>query len=164
MKIETKYITPFLESVENLFITMMGISVKPEKISLANKPVFLDDDITVLMALSSNVQTTVMTLTFGRSAAAKVVSKLLEEEILPNNLDVITDGLGEIANMIGGGAKAKFSGDGPPVDLSLPQIILGAKDKILFSTSKAQWIDIPFVSSIGKFSIRITTNKNGAEK
>ena len=66
-----------------------------------------------------------------------------------------TDTIAEIVNIVAGGAKAKLSGDGPPMELSLPSVVRGTKVDIDFP-SKSVWLEVSFESSLGPFYVRIT--------
>jgi chemotaxis protein CheX len=69
--------------------------------------------------------------------------------------ETVTDGVGEIVNIVAGSAKSKFTGDGPPIDLSLPNVIRG-NDYTVEYPSKAVWLEVPFQSELGPFNMRVT--------
>ena len=67
------------------------------------------------------------------------------------------DAISEIVNIIAGGAKAKFSasqGIGT-IDLSLPTVITGAHYGVEHPSHSTE-IEVPFLSELGGFSLRIT--------
>ena len=67
----------------------------------------------------------------------------------------VTDGVGEIVNIVAGSAKSKFTGDGSPIDLSLPNVIRGDNYTIEYP-SQAVWLEVPFESELGPFNLRVT--------
>jgi chemotaxis protein CheX len=85
-----------------------------------------------------------------------MVSRLLGVEM--DSLDAtISDALGEMVNIVAGGAKAKFSNEngGPPIDLSLPNVIQGSNYCVDYP-SHTTWLDVPFSSELGAFNLRVT--------
>ncbi|MFP4458839.1 MAG: chemotaxis protein CheX [Candidatus Zixiibacteriota bacterium] len=148
-----EYINPFIESVFNVFDTMLGAEVnrgKPDVTDGNGNP----RDLTALIGLSGTVKGTVA-LAFPVKTALNIVSRLLGMDIDTVD-DTITDGLGEIVNMVAGGAKAKFSElKGPPINLSLPTIVRGSSYVVDYPTG-SMWLELPFESEIGNFYLRVT--------
>ena len=151
MKVE--YINPFIESVFNLFSTMLDAKVsrgKPDITSGDTNP----RDLTALIGLSGTVKGTVA-LTFPTKTALNIVGRLLGMDITIVD-DTIIDGLGELVNIITGSAKAQLSDlNCPPINLSLPTIVRGTNYAVSYP-SGSTWIELPFESELGDFNLRIT--------
>ncbi len=152
-KMKVEYINPFIESLHNLFDTMLGCPVDRGNPNLTRKD-GNPRDITALIGLSGNVKGTVA-LAFPALTALAMVSKLLGMEIKTVD-ETVTDGLGEIVNMVAGGAKAKLSElEEPPIDLSLPTIVRGSSYTVNYP-SGSTWLELPFKSDLGEFNLRVT--------
>lgn len=151
MKIE--YVKPFIESVETLFSTMLSSKVEKGNIGVSKekKSPF---EITALIGLSGEARGTVE-LSFPETTALAMVSKMLM--IDSKELDATTiDGVGEIVNIVAGSAKSKFvRGEGKPIDLSLPNVIVGDDYSVEYP-SGTTWIEVPFKSDLGAFNLRVT--------
>ena len=150
---KAEYINPFIESVCNLYNTMLDANVsrgKPDVTDGNGNP----RDITALIGLSGTVKGTVA-LAFPVKTALNLVSRLLGMEIHAVD-ETVTDGLGELVNMVAGGAKAKFSElEGPPINLSLPTIVRGSNYIVNYPTG-SMWLELPFESDLGNFYLRVT--------
>lgn len=150
---KAEYINPFIDSVHNLFETMLAASVSrgtPDVTDGNGNP----RDITALIGLSGTVKGTVA-LAFPVKTALNLVSRLLGMNIDTVD-DTVTDGLGELVNMVAGGAKAKFSElKGPPINLSLPTIVRGSSYTVNYPTG-SMWLELPFESDLGVFYLRVT--------
>ncbi len=152
MKVE--YINPFIESVYDLFSTMLGCQAKRGDIALA-KPGGALQEITALIGLSGRARGTVA-LSFPEPTALAMVGRLLGVEM--DTVDeTIADALGEMVNIVAGGAKAKLANEngGSPIDLSLPNVIQGSNYCVDYP-SHTTWLDVPFSSELGSFSLRVT--------
>ncbi len=150
MKIE--YINPFIDSVHKLFSAMLGSKVEQGQIGVA-KGKSVPFELTALIGLSGMARGTVA-LSFPGETAVAMVGKMLGIEV--STLDeTITDGVGEIVNIVAGSAKSKFTGDGSPIDLSLPNVIRGDNYTIEYP-SQAVWLEVPFESELGPFNLRVT--------
>ena len=159
--VEVSHIKPFLESVESLYDTMLDSKIKAGKVSYFKSSDFRQDDLTMVISIAGEIKTTTMAITFPKPTAISLVGALLGMPVEEDDSGTIVDGLGEVSNIVGGGAKAKFQQEGVPMDLSLPHFLRGPQDEILKFTSNTQWIDIPFQSDLGNFSMRVCTYKNG---
>ena len=67
------------------------------------------------------------------------------------------DGVAELVNIVAGSAKAKFSnGNGSDIiSLGLPTVVHGGSDIVEYP-SQSTWLDVPFASELGPFSLRVT--------
>jgi len=151
MKIE--YINPFIESIHNLFATMLKSKVEQGEIGVARTD-STPYEITALIGLSGLARGTVA-LSFPSETAIAMVGRLLGVESSEMD-ETVTDGVGEIVNIVAGSAKSKFkTKDGSPIDLSLPNVVRGRDYKIEYP-SQAVWLEVPFISELGDFNLRVT--------
>ena len=152
MKVE--YINPFIESVVEVFSTMLGAAVKRGDVGVTQNGAGNPRDIMALIGLSGTARGTVA-LSFPAATATALVGKLLGTETDTID-DTVCDGVAEIVNMVAGSAKAKLSVDGgTPIDLSLPTVIKGSNFEVEYPT-KSVWLEVNFESDLGGFNLRVT--------
>lgn len=152
-KLKAEYVNPFLESVYHFFSTMMGCRARRGMPGLSDgskRP----REVMALIGLSGPVRGTVA-LSFPVETALAIASKLLMTEIREFD-ETVADAVSEIVNIVAGGAKAKISEQvGSTLDLTLPTIIRGEEYRV-FSPSRALWLEVPFSSELGAFTLRVT--------
>jgi len=151
MRVE--YINPFIESVSELFATMLSSKAKRGDVTLTNKG-RETMSLVAIIGLSGPARGTVA-LSFPVDTVFRVVGRLLGDEPTEVTEDV-TDTVAEMANIIAGGAKARLiNSDTPAIDLGLPTVGAGADYQVMHP-SQAAWLEIPFTSDLGDFVLRVT--------
>jgi chemotaxis protein CheX len=151
MKLE--HINPFIASVEKLFSTMLSSKARHGTIGMADG-VGGRYQLTSLIGLSGKARGTV-SLSFPNETAIEAAKRLVMADSTEVDKTVI-DTVAEMANIVAGGAKAKFvKGDEEPIELSLPYVIRGNNFKVIYP-SDSVWLEIPFESDLGPFSMRLT--------
>jgi chemotaxis protein CheX len=68
--------------------------------------------------------------------------------------DTVTDMVGELTNMVTGGAKKLLSEKGYRFDMAIPVVISG-KDHIVLHKSKSPIVMIPFTTEVGDFFVEL---------
>ncbi|MCH8042835.1 MAG: chemotaxis protein CheX [Planctomycetes bacterium] len=147
MRVE--YINPFITATTNVFETMVNCKLTRGEIRV------LSDEspchpISGIIGLSGKAVGTVV-LSLSKELALKAASALLMTEVTEINDDVV-DAVGELANMVAGGAKAKL--DEYELSISLPSVITGAGHEVRFP-SKVTPICVPFESEWGSLTIEV---------
>jgi chemotaxis protein CheX len=84
-----------------------------------------------------------------KDLAAEITTRLLGEDVGEREED-IRDAVAEIVNMIAGGIKAAFSGEGKLLELSVPTTVTGSAYSVR-SAWNASHIIIPFRAGGGRF-------------
>ena len=153
MSMNVEHINPFIESVHELFETMLGINVSRGNIGVStgsNNP----REIMALIGLSGPARGAV-SISFPASTALRLVEQLLGVETRVID-DTVSDGVAEVVNIIAGSAKAKFVTDGgTPIELSLPTVFRGSDFRVDYPTQSV-WLEVPFNTDLGPFSMRVT--------
>jgi chemotaxis protein CheX len=149
MKVE--FINPFLSATKNVLETMCQTTVK------ANKPILKEDTrsygaITGIIGMASETITGCMILSFSESCILRVVANMLYEEPKSKIDDEIVDAVGELTNMICGGAKAQLAKLNHKFDLATPTMVTGKGIEIAYHTD-APTIVIPFNTDYGDFVV-----------
>jgi chemotaxis protein CheX len=153
--VDVSYINPFIEAVDSVFTTML--ETKPArdglKVSDGGGNEVL---VTALVGLTGKVSG-VVALRFPPATALVLAGRMLGSEQTEINEEV-TDAISEMANMVAGSAKARFNHD-PPLQLGLPTVVEGAGYKLRYP-SKSAWLQVPFNSDAGRFTMEVTYNSN----
>jgi chemotaxis protein CheX len=144
------YINPFISSTIDTFKTMLHADITPGKPRLKEDalPTF---DVSGVIGLSGDALGAIV-LSFPKLAALKIVSALLGMPIKVIGPE-LTDGIGELANIISGYAKkglAEYH-----LSISLPNVIVGKNHTISAPTGVATVV-VPFNSSFGEFVLEIS--------
>ena len=153
---DASYINPFIESVGSVFETMLGMHPKRNAIKVGHAPSG-GERMTSLIGITGEVHGCVA-LSFPHKTALTLSSRLLGSELADINDEVI-DAISELVNMVAGSAKAKFDMD-PPLQLGLPTVVEGSGYRVKYP-SKSVWIEVPFSSDAGDFSMEVTYCPNG---
>lgn len=150
---QVEYINPFIESVYELFGTMLNAKVQRGTVGVS-KGGSNPRDIMALIGLSGAARGMVA-LAFPVDTALKMASRLMDSELRVMD-DTVSDAIAEVVNIVAGSAKARLNnGDGPAIDLSLPSIVRGNNFSVEYP-SKSMWLDVSFDSDLGEFTMRVT--------
>lgn len=158
MKVE--YINPFIESVHELFSTMFECEATRGDVGVCRE-VPPSRDIVAIITLSGPARG-IVALSFPVKTALAMVGRMLGTEMHIID-DAVWDGLAELVNIVAGGAKAKFvRGEGRPIQLSLPTVVRGHSYAVDHPSNSA-WLEVPFESDLGPFSLRVTFEPDGED-
>lgn len=150
---KAEYINPFLRSTRDLFTTMLRAEIQRADISVGKDNV-RTNGIIALISFTGSVRG-MIALVFPTDTAVAVANRLLGDGAPVTDGDV-ADTMAEMANMVGGGAKADFSAaDGVPVVLGLPTVMRGSDARVDYPAG-ALWVDVFFQSALGPFSLHVT--------
>jgi len=151
--INVEFINPFLESLLNVLSTMAqteathaGPQIK--KSSLAK------GDVTGIIGMVGNKVKGSLSITFTKPVALDITNKMLGENISVID-DTVTDLVGEITNMVTGGAKRILGDSGHDFDMATPTVIAG-KDHEIHHQCEGRIIQIPFKSDSGAFFVEVS--------
>ena len=150
MTVDVNFINPFIEATVNVLQTMAGIEPKAGKPFL-KKGKQSTGDVTGLIGLVGGGKKGSFAVSFEENCIKKIVSNLLGEEVTKMDGDVL-DAVGEVTNMISGGARAKLSEIGIDLDMAIPTIISG-KGHELTQITEYPVIVVPFETEAGSFFV-----------
>ena len=148
---KAELINPFLNAAKNVLETMAQIKVTPQKPHL-KKGTSSYGEVTGIIGMSADDIAGVMILSFSEKCILQVVAKMLMEDPKAKIDDEVVDAVGELTNMICGGAKAQLSKLEHKFDLATPSMAVG-KDVEITCYSKAPTIVIPFETEEGPFVV-----------
>lgn len=146
------FINPFLSSILNVLTTMATMEARPGKPAIKRNEVALGD-VTGLIGMAGEQTKGTLAITFTEPVILEITRRMLGEEQKSIN-DTVTDMVGEITNMVTGGAKRLLSEKGYRFDMAIPTVVAG-KNHAITHKSKAPIIIIPFSTDAGDFFIEV---------
>jgi len=151
------YVNPFITSTSEVFKTMVGI--EPERGELYVKSdEKLPYDISGVIGLAGQASGFVV-ISMSEKLAFKVLESFLGEKKTEMDDDVM-DAIGEILNMIAGGAKQIFSKNGIRFKISIPNVIVG-KNHVVGRQKNVQCLGMRFLVGDDSFVIEVSLNEGG---
>ncbi len=146
---ESQFIIPFVQSVKNVLGTMLKTTVifgKP-RVKDAGQPVH---GVSAIISYTGGVSGSVV-LSLPSIVARELVKRFTGMDIGSDNPD-FADAVGELTNMIAGGAKAAFNRD--DVAIGCPSVIVGA-DHQIYQRKDHPIIIIPCQCDAGTFDTEV---------
>ena len=148
---KAELINPFLSSTKNVIETMAQTKVDPKQPKLkGDKATY--GEITGIIGMVSDTISGCMVVSFSESCILKIVANMLMEEPKKKIDSEIVDAVGELTNMICGGAKAQLSKLNHKFELATPTMVVGKGVDISYY-SDAPTIVIPFTTANGNFVV-----------
>lgn len=148
-----EFINPFLSSLMNVLETMAMTKLKPGKPSVKKEQVSRGD-VSGIIGMASPQTKGSLSVTFEEGLALAIMERMLGER--PDTInEEVTDMVGEITNMVTGGAKQVLAEKGYDFDMATPIIVSGADHTINHKCESATLI-IPFTSDDGGAYIEVS--------
>ncbi len=144
------FINPFLEATIEVLEKMAFVKVKNGRPFLKDTLLTYGTVTGIIGMAGEEVQGT-MVLSFAEPCILKVVSNMLGEEFTEVD-DVIVDAVGELTNMISGGAKRRLAEKGYAFEMAIPSMVTGSGIQI-YHSSNIKAVVIPFNIEEGEFWI-----------
>ena len=148
---KAEFINPFLTATKNVLETMCQTTVKASKPQL-KKDTMSYGEVTGIIGMASEKVTGCMVLSFSEACILKIVANMLYEDPKSKIDEEIVDAVGELTNMICGGAKSQLAKLNHKFDLATPTMVVGKGVEISYHT-EAPTIIIPFSTDCGEFVI-----------
>ncbi len=148
---KAEFINPFLTAAKNVLETMAQTQVTPQKPRLKDGTTSYGE-VTGIIGMTSEEITGSMIVSFTEKCILKIVANMLMEEPKEKIDDEVVDAVGELTNMICGGAKAQLAKLDHKFALATPNMIVGKGVEISYY-SKAPTIVIPFETANGSFVV-----------
>jgi len=147
---DSKFITPFVDSTKSVFSMMLQLPVTCAMPQRAADIPSRKTDVSGIIGLSGDV-TGCVVLAFPMATAEKVVERFVGMA-MPSDSEDFADAVGELVNMVSGSAKAQF--EGHDVRISVPSVVVGSNHTVQ-SMSDAFCVRIPCDSEFGGFSVEV---------
>lgn len=153
VRMDVRYINPFIDAVTNVFMTMLDMTPQRMPLKLSSKA---EDEgtesLSAIIGISGKIHG-VVALRLPPNTAIQCAARMLGSEFDSVNEEVI-DTAAELANMVAGSAKAQFDFD-PPLDLGLPTVVQGSGYRLKYP-SGSNWLQVPFKTPAGEFLMEVS--------
>lgn len=146
------FINPFLESMLHVLETMAKVQVTPGRPAIKQDGV-ARGDVTGLIGMTGDQARGSLAISFTQPAILDITARILGDKLSAIDETVI-DLVGEITNIVTGGAKRILSEKGYDFDMAIPAVVSG-KDHIVNHKSKGAKIIIPFTTDAGNFFVEV---------
>jgi chemotaxis protein CheX len=150
---KAEFINPFLTSTKNVLEMMAQTPVTAQKPRLKDNAVTYGE-VTGIIGLVSEKITGSMIASFSKPCILKMVANMLMESPKEEIDEEIIDAVGELTNMICGGAKAQLAKMSLKFELATPTMVVG-KGVDITHYSDSPTIVIPFQTASGEFVIEV---------
>jgi len=144
------FVEAFTYAISNFFETMIQTTVEIEPPSVTT-PEQQNFDVSGIIGLSGDVQGSVV-VSFPIATAENVVTRFAGMPIAQSDED-FTDAIGEVTNMIAGGAKSNFPSCS--VSISCPSVVVGHGHKV-FRKHDLPVVEFRCGTELGAFAVQVT--------
>lgn len=144
------YITPFINSVQNVFATMLQLPVTIGEPSIKAAPL-ATYDVSGIIGISGEVTGSVV-LSLPKDTAERLVQLFTGTSLKAGTPD-FADAIGELVNMISGNAKAGFPQKGKN-SISCPSVIVGPEHTVAMPKD-TPCIVIPCTTDCGSMALEV---------
>ena len=147
-----EFINPFINALRNVLATMAQTELEPGK-PAKKKDSVARGDVSGLIGMVGPQVKGSLSITFEEALALDIMEKMLGER--PASIDnEVTDMVGEITNMICGGAKNELADKGYEFGMATPAVVSG-KDHSISHQVDGPKIILPFTAPQGKAYMEI---------
>ncbi|QSX29506.1 MULTISPECIES: chemotaxis protein CheX [Shewanella] len=147
-----EFINPFLQSLLNVISTMASMQLNPGKPKLKTDNL-AKGDVSGLIGMVGPQTRGSMSITFEQGLILEIMQNMLGEN--PGTInDEVTDLVGEITNMVTGGAKNLLGEKGYNFEMATPMVVAGLGHRISHKADGKKII-MPFTSPHGTAYIEI---------
>ena len=151
--LDPSYVTAFVQATKKVFQTMLGLEVTFGD-PVPGKLPYLANDVSAIIRMTGGVMGTVV-LSLPVATAEKIANSFVGSPV-DRKSDDFADALGELVNMISGGAKAQL--EGKQVSISCPSVVIG-KSHVVLSPSDVVCIALPCSCEAGSFEVEVAIKK-----
>lgn len=151
-----EFINPFLSSLVNVLSTMANTTVTPGQPKV-KKDEIARGDVSGLIGMVGTQVKGSFSISFEESLALEIMFRMLGERPKTINNDV-TDMVGEITNMVTGGAKRILGEKGYEFTMATPVVVSG-KGHTITHKCEGPKVLMPFDSEFGKVHIEVSFDK-----
>lgn len=146
------YIDAFATSTEKVMTTMASTELrKLESLVRDNRETM--GEVTGVIGFSTEEVTGNLIISFEEQCILKIVERMVGAASEEINEEII-DAVGELTNIIVGGAKSELNKHGHISDMARPMVIAG-KGTTLSQVGEGSTIIIPYVTQNGKFFVEV---------
>lgn len=126
--IDVNLLNPFIAATLDCLKQMAGVKPERKRVFVKVDPL-MHGDVCGIIGMTNGI-TGSCVVSFPDQLAKRIVARLLGEDEATISSSMIEDGIGEVANMVAGGAKRKFADTPYRFDISIPTVIHGEPVKL----------------------------------
>jgi chemotaxis protein CheX len=150
---DVKYINPFVDALVNALQTMLDVT--PDRgTPYLKRESQTQGDVSAVIGFAGPTVTGSLALSFPTPVALKIYSLMMGEKVYRITNDV-QDVVGELANIVVGGAKTALAEDNMKFSISIPTVVVG-KGHTLGHKMDIPVMVIPFELGKHRFAMEIT--------
>ena len=153
-----EYVNPFLSSLVNVLSTMANTTIVPGQPRIKKDEV-ARGDVSGLIGMIGPQTKGSFSVSFEESLALEIMFRMLGERPKTINEEV-TDMVGEITNMVTGGAKRILGEKGYEFSMATPVVVSGKGHTITHKCDGPK-ILMPFDSDFGEVHIEVSFDNQG---
>jgi len=151
-----EFINPFLSSLMNVLSTMAQTQLKPGK-PMMKKTEVAKGDVSGLIGMVGPQTKGSLSISFDEELALTIMERMLGER--PDKInEEVTDMVGEITNMVAGGAKNLLGEKGYEFDMATPIVVSGTNHTITHKCDGPKVL-MPFSTDAGRAHIEVCFDK-----
>ena len=151
-----EFINPFIAAFKNVLETMAQIELAAEAPKKKADEI-ARGDVTGLLGMTGPQIKGSFSITFEEDLALEIMSRMLGEK--PTSIDAeVIDLVGELTNMVAGGAKNSLGDSGYDFGMATPVVVSG-KDHTISHRVDGPKLILPFKGQTGKAFIEICFEK-----
>jgi len=150
---DVRFINPFISSVRNVFTTLFQLDVQFGKPSVKTEARHTHD-VSAIIGLSGDVVGAVI-VSFPKLSAIRIASAFAGTNLAESAED-FADAIGELANMISGGAKKDF--EGLSLFISTPSVVIGSGHEVRSNRLTPRLV-LPCSTPLGSFVVEVGMRK-----
>lgn len=149
---QVEFVNPVLASILNVLSTMAKVDAKPGRPALKNGDLARGDVTGIIGMIGARARGSIA-ISFTEPVILDIARRMLNEA--PAGIDdTVTDLVGEITNMVSGGAKKLLGDKGYDFEMALPAVVAG-KNHVVDHKSSGAKIILPFTVETGEFFVEI---------
>lgn len=126
--IDVNLLNPFIAATLECLTQMAGAKPKRKRVFVKTDPQ-MHGDICGIIGMTNGI-TGSCVVSFPELLAKRIVARLLGDDPATISPGMVEDGIGEVANMVAGGAKRKFVDTAYRFDISTPTVVHGEPVKL----------------------------------
>lgn len=147
--LDPRLIIPLIKSIQATFSKMIRLEVTIDRPHVKSSPA-PNYDVSGIIGISGDFLGSIV-VSFEMQAATKIVTAFVGIALPPDS-PKFPDAIGELANMIAGGAKKDFGGK---TTISVPNVIIGSGHQVA-RLSDVPCLVIPCRTPAGNFAVEVS--------
>ncbi|MCS6971280.1 MAG: chemotaxis protein CheX [Planctomycetota bacterium] len=124
LTIDVNLLNPFIVATLDCLTQMAQVTPARKRVFVKQDPQ-MHGDIAGIIGMTNGI-TGSCVVSFPEALARRIVARFLCEQEQTLSVEMMRDGIGEVANMVAGGAKRQFAQTPYRFDISTPTVVHGA--------------------------------------